>query len=452
MESQTILGIDIAAVFESQKRKTLQLKKSSASERLARLQKLKEAITENTDKINSALYNDFKKPVEETWVEISPVMDEIDFVTAFLESWMQHQIVATPEAMGGEASDSKIILEPKGVCLFLTPWNYPFLLTFKPLIACLAAGNTVIIKPSEVTPHSSKLIKGIVESVFSEDEVFVVEGGAEVASELMELPFNHIFYTGGTRVGKIVMKAAANHMASVTLELGGKSPTVIDDSADFADAAGKIVWGKFMNCGQTCITTDYILVSENRKDEFVATLKATIESMYGSDGTGITSSPYARLVNDQHYLRVKRLLEDALENGANVVTGGHTDDSENYIAPTLLENVNPEHAIMKEEIFGPLLPVITYKTLDDAIDYINGGERPLGIYIFGKDKANIEKVINNTTAGGSVVNHTAFHYLSPFLPFGGVGNSGIGRGHGYFGFVDFSNQRPILEMKAGAYA
>ncbi len=445
METETLLDHDIATVFKSQQCKALLLKKSAAQERIARLIKLKEVVTANVDRITEALYNDYKKPKEEAY-ETEAVIVEIDFINAFLETWMKPEIVTTPEALGGEASVSKIILEPKGVCLFLTPCNYPFLLTLRPLIACLAAGNTIIIKPSELTPHSSKLIKEIIESVFPKDEVFVIEGGVEVATELLDLPFNHIFYTGGTRVGKIVMKAAANHLASVTLELGGKSPSIIDDSADFADAAEKIVYTKFFNCGQTCITTDYILVSEDRKDEFVAHLKGTIQHMYGVDGPGIESPKYARLVNSNHYRRVKNLLDEALENGAKLVTGGKTNDSENYISPTLLDDVTPDLAIMKEEIFGPLLPVVSYKTLDDAIDFINCGERPLGLYVYSKDKNATEKIISSTTAGGSVVNHTMMHYMSPFLPFGGVGNSGIGRGHGYFGFKDFSNQRPVLEM------
>lgn len=446
MEPQMISEIDIATVFESQKRKALQLKKSTPQHRISRLLEFKDAVKKNSDRITQALYNDYKKPVEEAILEVGWITDEIDFVTTHLETWMKPQVVSTPDSLGGEAVISKIILEPKGVCLFLTPWNYPFLLTFRPLVGCLAAGNTAVIKPSELTPHSSKLIKEIIESVFTEDEVLVVEGGAEVASELLELPFDHIFYTGGTRVGKIVMKAAGSHMASVTLELGGKCPSIIDDSADFADAAAKIVWTKYLNCGQTCITTDYILVSENRKDEFVSHLKNTIESMYGTDGPGIESPKYARMVNSYHYHRVKSLLEDALENGAKLATGGKTDDAENYISPTLLDNVTPDLAIMKEEIFGPLLPVLTYKTLDDAIDFVNQGERPLGIYVYSKDKDAAEMVINSTTAGASVVNHTLMHYISPYLPFGGVGSSGIGRGNGYFGFFDFSNQRPVLEM------
>lgn len=232
----------------------------------------------------------------------------------------------------------------------------------------------------------------------------------------------------------------------MTLELGGKSPAVIDDSADFADAAGKIAWGKYFNCGQTCIAPDYVLVSENRKEEFIQTMKATIESMYGADGPGIDSPAYARLVNTGHFHRVKNLLEDALGNGANVVTGGKTDVAENYISPTVLDNVNSNHAIMKEEIFGPVLPVMTYRKLNDAIDYINQGERPLVLFVFGKDKSATQSVIDGTTAGGSVINHVQMHYFSPFLPFGGVGNSGIGKGHGHFGFTDFSNQRAVLEL------
>jgi aldehyde dehydrogenase (NAD+) len=445
-ELQTIAETDLKSLFDSQQRTALKLKTSSASERIGRLVKLKEVIIDHTDKIVEALHNDYKKPEEEAKLEIGPITDEIDYIIAFLESWMKPQIVSTPEAMGGDAAVSKIILEPKGVCLFITPWNYPFLLTFRPLIACLAAGNTVIIKPSELTPQSSKIIKQIIELAFPEDEVAVIEGGSEVASELLDLPFNHIFYTGGSRVGKIIMKAAANHLSSVTLELGGKSPAIIDDSADFADAAGKIAWGKYFNCGQSCIAPDYILVSEKRKDEFVATMKATIESMYGVDGPGTSSLSYARLVNKHHYNRVKNLMEDAVENGANIVTGGNTDDSENYISPTLLDNVSSKHAIMKEEIFGPVIPVMTYSTLKDAVEYINKGERPLALYAFGKDVEATQMITNRTTAGASVVNHVMMHYFSPFLPFGGVGNSGVGKGHGYFGFVDFSNQRPVLQL------
>ncbi|SEI90824.1 aldehyde dehydrogenase (NAD+) [Cyclobacterium xiamenense] len=445
METQTLSKVDLAAVFQSQQRKALQLKKSAAQERIARLLTFKEAVIANMDNVYEALYKDYKKPKEEA-SETDSVIVEIDFVVGLLEKWMKPQVVPTPEGLGGAASVSKIIVEPKGVCLFLTPWNYPILLTLRPLVACLAAGNTVIIKPSELTPHSSKLIKEIIESVFPKEEVFVMEGGADVASELLELPFNHIFYTGGTRVGKIVMKAAANYMASVTMELGGKCPSIIDDSADFADAAGKIVWTKFYNCGQTCITTDYILVSENCKDEFIAHLKGTIEHLYGVGGPGIESSNYGRLVNNNHYQRVKKLLDDALEHGATLVIGGKTNEGENYISPTLLDNVDPDLAIMKEEIFGPLLPVLSYKTLDDAIDFVNQRERPLGLYVYSKDKGAADRVINSTTAEGSVINHTSVHYMSPHLPFGGVGTSGIGRGNGYFGFMDFSNQRPVLEM------
>lgn len=446
MKTQTISETDMQTLFASQQQTSLRIKRSSAAERIARIVKLKEVITDHFDLMLKAEYDDYKKPAEESKLSLGSIFDEIDVVIGFLETWMKPQMVTTPEALGGEAVISKIIYEPRGVCLFITPWNYPFLLTFRPLIACLAAGNTAIIKPSELTPHSSALIKKIIALTFPEDEVIVIEGGADVASDLLDLPFNHIHYTGGSRVGKIIMKAAANHLSSVTLELGGKSPAVIVDSADFADAAGKIAWGKYFNCGQTCIAPDYVLVSENRKDDFMKTMKATIESMYGVDGPGVDSLTYPRLVNAHHYRRVKNLLEDALENGANVVTGGTVDDSDNYISPTLLDNVNSDHAIMKEEIFGPVLPVMTYRTLNDAIDYINQGERPLGLYVFGKDKAAIQSVIEGTTAGGSVVNHVAMHYMSPFLPFGGVGNSGMGRSHGHFGFMDFSNERPILEM------
>ena len=433
-------------LFAQQQRHAHQLKKTTATERIARLEKLKQAIIGHTDAILQALYDDFKKPKAEAELEIGPITGEIDFVAANLEQWMQAQVVPTPDAMGGSAVLSKIIYEPKGVCLLITPWNFPALLTFRPLVSCIAAGNTAIVKPSELTPHTSAVIREIIELVFTDDEVVVIEGGAEVASELLKLPFHHIFYTGGSRVGKIVMKAAANYLASVTLELGGKSPAIIDDSADFADAAGKLVWGKYFNCGQTCIAPDYVLVSEARKDEFIATLKATVEAMYGANGPGADSAAYARMVNATHYRRVKNLLEEAVLNGATVITGGKTEDDENYIAPTVLTDVTTDHALMKEEIFGPVLPVLTYRTLDEAVEFVNAGERPLALYVFGKDTAAIDHVLDTTTAGGSAVNHVIMHYFSPYLPFGGVGNSGTGRANGYFGFLDFSNQRPVFQL------
>jgi aldehyde dehydrogenase (NAD+) len=448
METITLSKTDPKTIFANQQRAALRLKKSGAAERIVRLQKLRQVIIDHADSILAALYNDFKKPVAEAQIEIDSIVGEIDFTIAFLEAWMTPEIVPTPDvlnAMAGTAGVSKIIVEPKGVCLFITPWNFPILLTFRPLVTCIAAGNSIIIKPSELTPHASSLTKQIVEEAFPEDEVAVIEGGGAVAAELLALPFNHIFYTGGSRVGKIVMRAAAEHLASVTLELGGKSPAIIDDSADLAAAAGKIAWGKFSNCGQTCIAPDYVLVSENRKDEFLATMKATMDAMYGAEGPGLDGA-YGRLVNANHYRRVKNLLEEAITNGAEIVAGGKTDDAENYIAPTLLEDVNADHAIMKEEIFGPVLPVMTYQSIDEAIDYVNNGDRPLALYVFAKDKAVSDLVINSTTAGGSVVNHVILHYVSPFLPFGGVGNSGIGRGNGHFGFLDFSNQRPVLEL------
>ena len=449
METQTTSKIDAKAIFTNQQRTALRLKKLGFEERLARLQKLKQAVIDYSEPILQALYNDFKKPAEEAQFELDGILGEIDFVTAFLESWMKPQIVDTPDvinALAGATGVSKITTEPKGVCLLLTPWNYPVLLTIRPLVGCLAAGNTAIVKPSELTPHASAVIKQIIETTFPEDEVAVIEGGADIASELLTFPFDHIFYTGGSRVGKIVMKAAADHLSSVTLELGGKSPAIIDDSVDLAETAGKIAWGKFLNCGQTCIAPDYVLVSENRKDEFMATMKATMEAMYGKDGPGIDSPSYPRLVNANHYQRVKNLIEEAVANGAKVVAGGKTDDSENYISPTLLNGVSSNHAIMKEEIFGPVLPVMTYKSLDDAIDYVNNGARPLALYVFSKDKVAADLVINGTTAGGSVVNHSILHNVSPYLPFGGVGYSGMGRGNGHFAFLDFSNQRPVLEL------
>ncbi|MBW1758650.1 MAG: aldehyde dehydrogenase family protein, partial [Deltaproteobacteria bacterium] len=280
--------------------------------------------------------------------------------------------------------------------------------------------------------------------VFDESEVAVIEGGIEASTSLLALPFNHIFFTGAPAIGKVVMEAASKHLASVTLELGGKSPTIVDETASVDAAARRIAWAKFTNSGQICIAPDYLFVHESKKDEFLQKFKENIESSYGLDAR--RSESYARIVNNRHYQRLAGYIEDAKQKGATVAYGGGTEGSEDYIEPTVLTDVDPSSAVMTEEIFGPVLPVYTYKSLDEPIAVINAKEKPLALYIYSKSRANIDRIIQNTRAGGTCINHSAVHFFQNNLPFGGSNNSGIGKGHGFFGFEAFSNPRGVFKQ------
>ena len=434
----------LAELFNKQKTNQFNIGNTTYKERIKKLKKLKKAL-EYTYKqdIRDALYKDFKKPqLEVDLTEIYPVIDEIKFVSSNLKSWLKKQQVETPLAMLG--SSSYIINEPKGVCLIISPWNYPINLTFGPLVSAIAGGNTVILKPSEMTPNSSKLMAKIVSELFNENEIALVEGEVETAQALLELPFNHIFFTGSPAVGKIVMKAASKHLTSVTLELGGKSPTIIDDSANVDKAVGRIIYGKFMNAGQTCIAPDYLLLDERIAADFVKSFKRQIKELFSDKAE--TSDAYSRIVNKKHFKRLADGLEDAKNKNSVIESGGNYNEDDNYIEPTLVSRVDEESQIMQEEIFGPILPLKTYKNLEEAVDYINSKEKPLALYIYSKNKKNINYILDNTRAGGTCVNHNLLQYLNHNLPFGGSNNSGIGKSHGYFGFLEFTNQRSLLKQ------
>jgi aldehyde dehydrogenase (NAD+) len=341
-------------------------------------------------------------------------------------------------------SSSRIKYESKGVVLIVSPWNFPVNLTFGPLVSAIAAGNTVIIKPSEMTPHTSALMKEMISEVFDENEVFLVEGGVETSTELLKLPFNHIFFTGAPSIGKIVMKAAAEHLCSVTLELGGKSPTIVDESANISMAARRIAWGKYVNNGQVCIAPDYVYVHESKLESFIAEFKKQLQTFYNGDAANETS--YARIVNQRHYNRVKAYIDDAVHKGATIEAGGTFDENQDYIAPTLMTNVAKDSRLMTEEIFGPVLPVYGYADIDSVIKEINSREKPLALYIYSKKQKNINHIMDNTRAGGTCVNHNAAHFFNSNLPFGGSNNSGIGKAHGYEGFKAFSNARAVFQQ------
>lgn len=437
----------IHEIFDAHRDTALRLRTSTAAERIAKLKRLKEAMFANQAAIREAGYADFKKPaLEVDATEILPVIAEINDAVRHLKKWMKPQHVMPTRMMVG--TKAWVQHEPKGRCLIISPWNYPVNLSFGPLASAIAAGNTAIIKPSEMTPHAAALMSRIVREVFSEDEVTVIEGEVEVSTELLSLPFDHIFFTGSPAIGKVVMAAAAKHLTSVTLELGGKSPTVIDESADLEAAAKTILWGKFTNNGQTCIAPDHVYMQESVKPAFITACLKVLKSVYGDDDAARQASPYlARIVNGRHTGRIKALLDDAVAKGANTLCGGTTDANDCFVAPTLLDNLPPDAKIMEEEIFGPLLPIMSYRNLDDVIRKINDAPKPLALYIWSKNEANIEKLSKQTSAGGTCINHAVVHFLHGNLPFGGVNNSGIGAAHGYWGFKAFSHERAMVRTR-----
>ena len=436
----------ISELFRRQRANQAAVKRTSASQRAVKLEKLKEAIVAREKQIYDALYADFRKaPLESEISELVPCLTELKDAIKHVHKWMRPQRVPTPMTLVG--THSAIHYEPKGVVLIIGPWNYPFQLVIAPLIAAIAAGNCVIVKPSELTSHTSKLLVDLLGEVFTEDEVAVVEGDHLETQKLLALPFDHFFFTGSTRVGKIVAEAAARHLASSTLELGGKSPCVIDDSADLASSAKRIVWGKFVNSGQTCIAPDYLMVSEGRQQQLVDELKGAIGELYGATEADRRASPdLCRIINTRNYDRLKKMLDDTVKGGARVELGGESDAGERYISPTVLTNVSPDSAVMAEEIFGPILPILTYKNLDEVAPFITARDKPLALYVFGDNEHNVDSVIANTTAGGTCVNNTLIHFANHNLPFGGVGASGSGNYHGFFGFKAFSHERAVLRQ------
>ena len=435
---------DIQEIFKAQSQHQYTLGNSSASQRISRLNALQKAVEKTYRKdLQEALYKDFKKPAIETdLTEIHPVISEIKLVKKQLKSWMQPQRVKSPLVFIG--SSAYVHHEPKGVCLIISPWNFPVNLTFGPLVSAIAAGNTVMIKPSEMTPNTAAVLADIVASIFKPEEVALFQGDVAVAQSLLSLPFNHIFFTGSPAVGKIVMNAAAKNLSSVTLELGGKSPTIVDASANIDQAAKKIAWGKFLNNGQICVAPDYLWVHESIKDAFVKAFIKHTTHFYTEQAA--QSTDYSRIVNENHFQRLANHLEDAKKNGGIIEMGGHVEASENYISPTLISGLTADATLLKDEIFGPILPLKTFKKIEEVIDYINAGEKPLALYLFSKKPAIIKQVLRNTRAGSTAINHSVVQYSNHHLPFGGSNNSGIGKAHGYYGFQEFSNQRSVVKQ------
>lgn len=439
---------EIQKVYDAQRANRWRIAQTTAEERLVKLKKFRKAIFDNLSDLQKAVYDDFKKnPAEVDLTETHLVISEINDAIKHLPRWMKPYKVKTPMTLLG--THSEIHYEPKGLVLVLSPWNYPFQLAASPVVAAVAAGNCVILKPSNKTPHTARFLKKLMAEVFPEDEVAVFEGDHTVADALLELPFDHIFFTGSTGIGKKVMTAAAKHLTSVTLELGGKSPVIVDETADVKKAAERIVWGKFINAGQTCVAPDYLLIHESQAQAFIEEAKKVIAARYGSDSKAQARSPdYCRLVSEGHQQGLMKVLEESVKQGAKVEVGGSPNGSGDarFIPPTLLSQVKEDTAIMKDEIFGPILPILTYRSLDDAIALIRRKEKPLALYIFSEHDRHIDRILKSTTAGGTCVNNLAIHLANPNLPFGGVGYSGMGNYHGFFGFKTFSHERAVLKQ------
>jgi aldehyde dehydrogenase (NAD+) len=436
---------EIARVFELQRQHQWDVKASGVAERRAKLTRLKGAVEAHADDIVAAVLRDTRKPEGEIRVtEVLNILGNIQLNIDSLEEWM----TPTPVVPTRVQTDKALIAyEARGVCLILGPWNFPLGLVFGPLAAAIAAGNCCVLKLTDLCPNVAKIAKVIVDEVFEENEVAVFEGDVSVAEALLELPFNHIFFTGSTRVGKIVMAAAAKHLASVTLELGGKSPVIIDEGADIDAIAAALAGAKQFNGGQACICPDYVFVKEQDKARLVEGFKANVGKNLFASGS-IDKSAIAQVVNQGNFNRVKGMFDDAVAKGATVAAGGVLEADDLTIHPTMLTDVTPQMAILQDEIFAPVLPVMTYDTLDQVIEYIEDRDKPLALYVFSPSQENVDKILARTSSGGVTVNGVFSHYLENRLPFGGVNGSGMGSYHGYFGFKAFSHERAIYIHQA----
>jgi len=443
---------EVRRLFAAQQANRWRVARSTVAERRAKLARLAAAIAARRGEIAAAAHADFRKPAAEVELsEVHAMLAEIRHARRHLGRWMRPRRVGTPLLLLGTSSEVR--REPRGVVLILAPWNYAFSLVIDPLVAAVAAGNCAILKPAEKAPHTSALLKRFISDLFDESEVAVVEGGAETAEALLALPFDHVFFTGGARVGRSVMAAAARHLSSVTLELGGKSPVLVDETADVRAAAERVVWGKFWNAGQTCVAPDYVMVHRSRETEFLAEAKRALAAFYGAGEDARAATPdLCRVVDDEHLERLRGLLEAAVAAGATVVAGGAVDPVSRYLAPTLLAGVSLEMTVMREEVFGPILPVLTWTDLDEALSRIRPLGKPLALYVFSRSRAAVEHVLSHTTAGGTAVNTVLMHYANPNLPFGGVGESGMGSYHGAYGFRAFSHERAVMRQRWPALA
>ena len=412
---------------------------SDVESRRTHLRRLRDLFVEQEDRLIDALVADVGKPrIEAYTTEIAFTINEIDHTLKHLNAWTKAEKVKVPITF--KPGKARLQPEPLGTVCIIAPWNYPVQLLFAPLVPALAAGNTAVLKPSEVTPSVAALVEELVPRYFDSSTVAVVNGAVEVTTALLEERFDHIFYTGNGQVGRVVMRAAAEHLTPVTLELGGKSPAIVAADANIDVAAKRIAWAKFLNAGQTCVAPDYVLVEEAAKDQLLAALAEAVTTFYGDDPQ--QSEDYARIVNERHHDRLMKLLSDGGFDAT--VFGGTGDRGSRYLAPTVLAGVKPDAAVMADEIFGPILPVLTVGDVGEAIRFVNDREKPLALYAFSNDDDTLEHIVANTSAGGVTLNHAVLHLAVPDLPFGGVGESGTGSYHGKSGFDTFSHFKAVL--------
>ena len=405
--------------------------------RIRALKKLKEVIIKNEDKINQALRLDLNKSAFESYMcETGMVLNELTYTIKNIKKWSKIKKVKTP--ISQYHSKSFIMPESYGVTLIIAPWNYPFMLSMQPLISSIAAGNCAIVKPSEYSCNTSKVIKDIISETFEEEYVTVVEGGVTETQELLNERFDYIFYTGGTEVGKIIMEKAAKNLTPVTLELGGKSPCIVDETANVELAAKRIMFGKILNAGQTCVAPDYILVQNKMKEELIKNIKKYIINFLEKDA--LNNTDYPRIINEKHFKRLQKLIENE-----DVVLGGNFNKDILKIEPTIVDNVKLDSPIMREEIFGPILPIISFEKIEEAIEIVKKNEKPLSLYLFTSNKKVERKILSEISFGGGCINDTVIHLTSSNLCFGGVGASGMGEYHGKYGFDTFTHYKSILK-------
>lgn len=439
--SETVSELSIAEKLQALRSHFVTGQTRSLSFRKTQLKKLSANISAAQSDIYAALKADLGKCELEAYVgELALVLGEIDQALKQLTRWCKPRRVRVP--LPFQLASGRVVPDPLGVVLIISPWNYPFQLALGPLVSAIAAGNCAIVKPSEVTPNTSTLLAKLVADTFDDNYVSVIEGGVETAQSLLAEPFDHIFFTGSPAVGKIVMRAAAEYLTPVTLELGGKCPCIVAADADITVAARRIVWGKCFNAGQTCVAPDYLLVHKSIKVELLDAIARTTVAFFGKD---MASSPdYARLVSDRHFQRLQALMSDTISVGKKVI-GGQCDADTRYMAFTVVDDVPPTALAMQDEIFGPLLPVLSYETLDDAISFINQRPKPLALYLFSTNPAQQQAIEAQTSSGGLCFNETISQYAVHNLPFGGVGQSGLGSAHGKAGFDTFSHYKSVLK-------
>lgn len=437
---------DLKTRFEALQGATLRLRNSSAEERIKKIKAVWDAIVIRQNDIYAAGAKERRVEPVDLAGELIMLKAEADFISKNLAKWMKPKRVKNTMFTIGKTCE--IRLQSKGVVLNFPAYNAPTCEAFLPMFSAIAAGNAVVIKPSEHAPESAQIIEEIVHSTLPSDEAFVAQGGVETAQELLSLPFNHIYYTGGNAVGKIVMKAAADHFASVTLEMGGKSPVIIDETANLENAATKVAWGRVMNAGQVCVAPEYVIAHESVAEDFSKLVSEKMDALYNSEQTGMENSEFVpRIINERHTMRIKSLIDDAVKKGANIVFGGSSNTDDRYIEPTILSGMSEDMNIMQEEVFGPVLSLLTYKDKAEVLDMIAKRPNPLALYIYSTNKENAEYFLTNTSSGSAVVNNNCIQAGgNPNLPFGGVGGSGMGRAGGLRGFTELSNERSVVHQ------